>query len=155
MNDRERSLVLQHLAECADCRDVVSLAMPAIDAAPAPLPSAGGSWWLSWPVLRWGALAACVVVVSAAVTLHYGRRQGVEPTLAEKAPAAADTTFTESKVLKPGEQLAAKLPPPSPIQSDREFVVAGNLAKQRDQSTIAGTITNPRRSVRATTAGAK
>ncbi len=35
LNDRERSLVLQHLAECADCRDVVSLAMPEIDAAPA------------------------------------------------------------------------------------------------------------------------
>ena len=141
LNDRERSLVLQHLAECADCRDVVALAMPAIDAAPAPLLSAGGPWWLSWPVLRWGALAACVVVVSAAVTLHYGRRQGAEPTLAEKAPAAADATFAESKGLKPGEPLAAKLPPPSPIQSDREFV-AGNLAKQRDQSTIAGTITS-------------
>ncbi len=141
LNDRERSLVLQHLADCPDCRDVVSLAMPAIDAAPAPVLSAGGSWWLSWPVLRWGALAACVVVVSAAVTLHYGRRQGAEPTLAEKAPAAADATFAESKVLKPGEPLAAKLPPPSPIPSDREFVVAGNLAKQRDQSTIAGTVT--------------
>ncbi len=139
LNDRERSLVLQHLAECADCRDVVALAMPAIDAAPAPLPSAGGSWWLSWPVLRWGALAACVVVVSAAVTLHYGRRQGVEPPVAEKAPAAADATFAESKKL--GEELAAKLPPPSPIQSDRDFVVASNLAKQRERSTIAGTIT--------------
>jgi hypothetical protein len=139
LNDRERSLVLQHLAECADCRDVVSLAMPEIDAAPALLPSARGSWWLSWPVLRWGALAACVVVVSAAVTLHYGRRQGVEP--AERAPAAADATFAESKVLKPGQELAAKLPPPSTVQSDRDFVAASNLAKQREKSTVAGMVT--------------
>ena len=36
LNDRERSQVLQHLVECADCREVLSLAMPEI----AP-PSAG------------------------------------------------------------------------------------------------------------------
>ncbi|HYM06013.1 MAG TPA: YCF48-related protein [Terriglobales bacterium] len=138
LNDRERSLLLQHLAECAGCRDVVALAIPETDAMPAPLPGAGGARWLSWPVLRWGALAACVVVVSAAVTLHYGRRQGAEP--AEKPPAAADATVADSKVLKPGEELAAKLPPASPIQSDREFVVAGNLAKQRGQSMIAGNV---------------
>src|SRR5713226_900561 len=66
LTDRERVLVLQHLAECADCRDVVSLAMPEIELAPSPSPKE--SSWLSWPALRWGALAACVVVVSAAVT---------------------------------------------------------------------------------------
>src|ERR1700687_700994 len=83
LNDRERSLVLQHLGACPDCRDVVSLAMPEIAATPVPLPSAGTTSWLSWPVLRWGALAACVVVVSAAVTLHYGRRQSLQPPRAE------------------------------------------------------------------------
>ena len=56
LNDRERSQVLQHLADCADCRDVVSLAMPEIESTPAP--GAESSRWLSWPVLRWGALAA-------------------------------------------------------------------------------------------------
>jgi Photosynthesis system II assembly factor YCF48 len=139
LNDRERSLVLQHLGECADCRDVVSLAMPEIESTPSPI--AGGSSWLSWPALRWGALAACVVVVSAAVTLHYGRRQSLQPPLAEPAASTADSVFTESKVLKPGEELAAKLPPPSPIESGRDFVVAGNLAKQREKSTFAGPLT--------------
>ena len=74
--DRERSEVLQHLAECSDCRDVLSLATPAIDSAPSPIPQT--SSWLTWPMLRWGALAACVVVVSAAVTLRYERRQPPE-----------------------------------------------------------------------------
>lgn len=141
LKDRERSLVLQHLAECADCRDVVSLALPETAATLVPLPGAGSSSWLSWPVLRWGALAACVVVVSAAVTLHFGRRQVAESPVAENAPSAADTVFTESKVLKPDEQVAAKLPPPSQIQSDRDFVVAGSLAKQREKSTVAGMVT--------------
>ena len=34
LNDRERSHVLQHLADCADCRDVLALAMPETEAAP-------------------------------------------------------------------------------------------------------------------------
>jgi hypothetical protein len=115
--------------------------MPEIAATPVPLPSAGTTSWLSWPVLRWGALAACVVVVSAAVTLHYGRRQSLQPPRAEPVASTADSIFTESKVLKPGEEVAAKLPPPSPIKSDRDFVVASNLAKQREKSTVAGTVT--------------
>src|SRR6266851_1689197 len=94
LNDRERSQVLQHLADCADCRDVVSLAMPEIESTLAP--GAESSRWLSWPVLRWGALAACVVVVSAAVTLHYERRQGGGTFVAEKIPAAPATLTPEN-----------------------------------------------------------
>ena len=85
LNDRERAHVLQHLVECADCREVLSLAMPEIEPALAPGPER--STWLSWPVLRWGALAACVVVVSAAVTLHYEHQEPVR-SVAEKVPAA-------------------------------------------------------------------
>ena len=97
LNDRERSLLLQHLAECADCRDVVALAIPEIDASRA-IAERGRSPWLSWPVLRWGALAACVVVVGAAVTLHFRRRQVEEPSIAEKAPAAPASVTAENKV---------------------------------------------------------
>ncbi len=85
LNDRERARVLQHLVECADCREVLSLAMPGIEPALAPGPERSN--WLSWPVLRWGALAACVVVVSAAVTLHYEHQESVR-SVAEKVPAA-------------------------------------------------------------------
>src|SRR5882757_1717538 len=75
LNERERVQVLQHLGGCADCRNIVSLAMPE-DVAPSIAGVAGAassarSRWLSWPVLRWGALGACVIVVGAAVTLHY------------------------------------------------------------------------------------
>ena len=85
LNDRERAHVLQHLVECADCREVLSLATPEIEPALAPGPERSN--WLSWPVLRWGALAACVVVVSAAVTLHYEHQESVR-SVAEKVPAA-------------------------------------------------------------------
>src|ERR1700690_3312119 len=68
LTERERTQVLQHLGQCTDCRQVVALAMPEM-LEPSAIPAR--SHWFRWPMLRWGALAACVVVVSAAVTLHY------------------------------------------------------------------------------------
>src|SRR6202158_6530771 len=74
----ERDGVLQHLALCGDCRDVIALALPAADMAPprtapqtadedrvrttvwregAPAPH---KLSFAWPTLRWGALAAGV-----------------------------------------------------------------------------------------------
>ncbi len=136
LNDRERAQVLQHLAQCADCRNVVSLAMPEMW-APSPIPQ--GSRWLTWTVLRWGALAACVVVVSTAVTLHYERRQSVEPTVAEKAPApvpSATVTLERRASNEPAQKLAAKIAPPAPFPSDRDFKAVGKLAKQRQDMDV-------------------
>lgn len=71
LNQREQTDILEHLAHCAECREVVALALPAQVDAAASLTAISPSGWLSWPVLRWSAVAACVVVVGAAVTLHY------------------------------------------------------------------------------------
>ena len=135
LNDRERARVLQHLVECADCREVLSLAMPGIEPALAPGPER--SRWLSWPVLRWGALAACVVVVGAAVTLHYEHQEPLR-SVAEKVPAAPAELKLEDEVSRqPGQKLAANIPPPSP-ELGRDSGAAGKLAKQRAKSTDAG-----------------
>src|SRR5206468_6636923 len=89
LKERESAQVLQHLAQCADCRNVVSLAMPEIVV---PSTRSVRSRWLTWPVLRWGALAACGLVVSAAVTLRYGRQQTAKPVVAEKAPTSVPSS---------------------------------------------------------------
>ena len=132
LNERERGQVLQHLAQCADCRNVISLAIPEVEAAPST-PAKLRTPWLTWPVLRWGALAACVVVVSAAVTLHYERRQNVEPTLAKTTPASAPANVAEESQAsnQVGEKLAAKIMPPL-SEADRDRLPAGKLAKQSD-----------------------
>jgi len=144
LNKRERAQVLEHLGQCTDCREVVSVATPEM-AASSTIPAK--SPWLAWPVLRWGALAACVVVVSAAVTLHYERRQSVATSVAEKAPAPAPPAIVtqEGQASNQGnEKLAAKMAPPSPFKSDREFAAAGKLAKQRQD-------TDPRSAASAST----
>lgn len=135
LNERERGLVLQHLAQCADCRTVISLAMPEVEPTPST-PAKSRTPWLTWPVLRWGALAACVVVVSAAVTLHYERRPNAEPTLAKTIPAsapAANVAGESQASSQTGEKLAAKITPPL-SEADRDRLSAGKLAKQNDEA---------------------
>jgi hypothetical protein len=67
--ERERSGVLLHLSRCADCRDVLALAVPAVTSAES-LDTARPTRWFQWRVLRWGAAAACVVIVGSAVMLR-------------------------------------------------------------------------------------
>jgi hypothetical protein len=70
----ERARVMDHLAACADCRDVVALALPATEAvAPASI-TAPRIGWLNSPILRWSALAAGIMVVASAGVLEYSHR---------------------------------------------------------------------------------
>jgi hypothetical protein len=82
----ERDGVLAHLALCDDCRDVVSLALPAADLAPTPIAieteasrattsrkPAAHRLSFAWPSLRWAALAAAVVVAASVLMMRSGR----------------------------------------------------------------------------------
>ena len=71
----ERALVLEHLARCGDCREVVALALPAweeveVSAVAGP----DRTSWLTWPGLRWGVVAAAVAVVASFGVLQYLKR---------------------------------------------------------------------------------
>lgn len=115
LHQREQTDILEHLAYCTECREVVVLALPAqIDVAAsstAILPSG----WLSWPVLRWGAVAACVVVVGAAVTLHYESLQTNRPAI---TVPVSDAVVVQDKALatsptEPENNAAQKAQPSS------------------------------------------
>lgn len=101
LGKHERVQVLEHLSRCVDCRQVVSLsaAQPGIAGAVSVVPTKTG--WLSWPVLRWGAALACVVVVGAAVTLHHK----------QEAPQVASTptgTDSAAEARRPDSALFSK-----------------------------------------------
>jgi hypothetical protein len=70
----ERARVMEHLAACGDCRNVIALAVPVteIEVSPAGL-GRFRSGWLSLPFLRWGALAAGIAVVIGAGVLQFSR----------------------------------------------------------------------------------
>ena len=62
--------MLEHLAACADCREVTVLTLPAGDEVAGPVRAPGRKRWNPWPVLRWGALAAVLGTVAMVVVLH-------------------------------------------------------------------------------------
>lgn len=111
LKQREQTEVLKHLAQCADCREVVALIMAQQPDAAASSVAIARSAWFSWPVLRWGAVAACVVVVGTAVTLHYESLQTARPAITtptSDAPVSQSIPSVESD--NRGTQLAAPTP---------------------------------------------
>jgi Putative zinc-finger len=113
----ERDGVLQHLALCGDCREVVALALPAADLAPPQAADEDGirttvlregsraSHKLSfaWPSLRWAALAAGVAVAAAVLLVHPGKLNqatlpSVNPQVATTAPPASGPQTASSSV---------------------------------------------------------
>jgi hypothetical protein len=117
LGERERDQVLGHLALCRDCREVVTLSFPEQEA---PLSAAASvrPVWLAWPVLRWGALVACIVVVGAAVTLQRQFRGGLPA--AERADTSKVAQETPQTAFDATAVPAAKanLPPPSEAKPD-------------------------------------
>jgi Photosynthesis system II assembly factor YCF48 len=136
LNECERNQVLQHLGECTDCRSVLALAMPEAKFGPAASPQR--SPWLAWPMLRWGALAACVVIVSTAITLRHERQQGSEHVVATNAPAVAAPASRPAESQFAGqanEKASANIDSRSGLQSDRDFAATSKSAKQRGDET--------------------
>lgn len=84
---RERDSLLTHLSQCSDCREIIFLAAPQIEIENEIVPVRSG--WMSWPTLRWAALAACGVIVVAAVNLR-DRSQRIA-SFSDAAPQVAMT----------------------------------------------------------------
>jgi hypothetical protein len=165
----ERDHVLQHLALCADCRDVVALALPALDAAVPPLetetetvrtvlPNESHATWLGWAGLRWerlgwahlswAALAAGIAVAVLVVGPGLERRAKVNP------PASSVASQSIPAGVPPA--IAATLPPeavtaPTAENSRVADLKAGLAQKQavlkpspqsRHGAVIAGNMSN-------------
>lgn len=105
---RERDQVVQHLARCGDCRDVIALALPAseevqvTDAGWLNRPARSG--WLTWPAFRWGFVAAGILAVASIGVLQL--RHGRQTMVATSLPSAE----------APSPQLAAEAPKPAAPQ---------------------------------------
>src|SRR5436190_4549382 len=123
---RERLHVLEHLAQCSECREIVSLARPEIAEPQTSLKL----FSLRSPVLRWGALAACVVVVGAVVTTRHLAQKNVETRVTAKAPFSDTKDASQGFDLK--TDLTAKLQP-QPL-AKQDSVLSHGLAKQRKEA---------------------
>jgi hypothetical protein len=108
LGESERARVMEHLARCGDCREVVSLALPSTEAVTLPS-SAGGARdaWLSWPVLRWGVVAAGVVLVTSIGILQYTQRTQQNAALVSSTARVEEKAITARQTLQPSPQTPA------------------------------------------------
>ena len=117
----DRATVLQHLAQCVDCREIAFLAAPELI-----LGAEQGSnrhsplRWVSWPVFRWGTVAACAVIVVAAVSLHpsYRRAYSEMPVVQRQNQPALQKSLTEptGEKVSPGVSAVERRKAPTPAQ---------------------------------------
>jgi hypothetical protein len=100
--ERERSRVVDHLAGCKDCRDILAIVAAAESSAQLEtLPSIRHTphSWLAWPALRWAALAAGVLIVASLGVLQYGRRQTTQVALNVSPNEAAVSSPSSSSAV--------------------------------------------------------
>jgi hypothetical protein len=85
----EREQIMEHLARCGDCREAVALALPA--QVELPLPTVSRVNWFRWPVLRWAAAVAGLVLIASIGTVQY-RRQRTRQFASSVSYARQETT---------------------------------------------------------------
>jgi len=128
LSGTEREGVVRHLARCADCREVVALSIPPMEAAAqhgaaregvvaAGTTGLGLRSWFAWPNLRWAAMATAVVVFVAVLTLRPEKQH----------KSIVETVNEQAERVVPSPDASAKAPPPL---ADRAVApVAGTPAK--------------------------
>ncbi|HXY51756.1 MAG TPA: YCF48-related protein [Terriglobales bacterium] len=128
---RERARVLEHVTLCQDCREILAVATAVPAAEPAPAARGGSSSaWFRWPAVRWGAVAACCVVVGAAVLVRQDMKHTAPAVPVQKdglardersVPVAAELAKPAEKRSVPAKQperaSAAKTSPPQPASA--------------------------------------
>ncbi len=123
LSTSERESVLEHMARCGDCRELIALALPAVDTAPVPTMAEAERTGVptprklsfAWPSLRWAALAAGVVVAGAILLMHPGKLN--QPT----QPPVNSQVATNAQPI-PGPQITS--PPPASPAMDQSAISA-------------------------------
>jgi hypothetical protein len=117
----ERDGVLEHLARCGDCRELVAFSIPPMEGGAQPVAAeesesavpavpharretGGRQSWFAWPGLRWAALAAGIAVAGGILLIHPGK-QNVAPE-AKQEPTSTVTRRDETIVAKKAAPLS-------------------------------------------------
>ena len=106
----ERVQVLEHLARCGTCRDIVSLATPDLEAGGAATQVVPRSGWLRGPILRWGGLAASIAVVTVAVTVPRLSRHSSPVSTTQTAQTESRTNASQARMDEAADKLSVSVP---------------------------------------------
>ena len=108
--EAERARVVEHLARCSDCREVVALVgLPATEVAAVKVfvtPTRAS--WFSWPVLRWCAAAGIVAIVLVGIVQY--RQRARNKILVSSLTSGNETNATVESVPSPSASAAPAVP---------------------------------------------
>lgn len=139
--DRERDGVLNHLSGCAQCRQVLALALPegTSESISAALP--GRATWLRIPALRWAALAACLAVVAGTVVLQ--RHEQMTRREVQVAQQQAPAPAAASQASNPTPSVAEGMVSRSEVKSKNRRSPAPNKQAESRELAAANVPTAP------------
>src|SRR6266571_6531419 len=140
LSNRERSVLLEHLARCGDCRDVVSLALPATESVQSIL-AASPRGWLTWPALRWGLVAAGIVAIASFGIVQY--RQHLQP--ATTASALKQSPSVEVAANEPRKTVDRFVAAPADKKEKLQTPSAPAFADSLDANAVANENANERK----------
>jgi hypothetical protein len=129
----ERAAMLDHLVLCEECRELLAVSVPPMEAVPqvvAPEPAipakatekpTGLRLWFSWSRVAWAGLAAGVVVALGVLLMHPGQ-QGVDQALQKSRetpalPVAATDKSAPALASEIATRLENRAPVPPPAAS--------------------------------------
>jgi hypothetical protein len=128
----EREQVMEHLAVCPDCREIVSISVPAEENANRDVGTVKTWFGTRWTHIRWGAAAAsAVVIVAAVITLRPGFMD-TERSKEVRSEKISANQIEESKDTDL-DTFAAKKAPSSPraeVEQKRARVASDSLTVQ-------------------------
>ncbi len=130
LNGRERDHVVEHIARCGDCREVVALTLPANEEMVVVRPGRSAAGWLSWPVVRWGLITAGILAVTSVGVVQYQRRQ---------EPRLVATSRQPDEPLRAAEN-ASSPSPTVPAPTETRQVAATQGKKQSTTSNALPTV---------------
>jgi len=142
--ERERAKLMNHLARCGQCRDVIMLALPAAEETRTVTTPVRGNW-LTWPTLRWAFVAAGIIAIASFAVMQYqhGKQNAttalrtaspeatstVSKNEAPAPPAALDATALSASAAKKSASadLPQSSPPPPAAHADAEKTLVAHL----------------------------
>jgi len=162
----ERESVLEHLARCGDCRELLALSIPPTESGAPGMAreqseasaramglkqreTGGRQAWFSWPGLRWAALAAGIAVAGAVLLIHPGKpnavreaRQGPASTVARpnETIVAQKAVPTGDAGLNPTKVETKPAPAPRAFSRDKESKLASWTAAPAKKARADGPI---------------
>ena len=162
LSPTERDGVLEHLSLCRGCREVVDVALPALEIADATVAvetepdrsvtvaereqrSWLSSWTFSWANLRWATGAVAIAVLAAVVLVRPGK-------LNQPPPSSPDSQARVAEPASSAVQIASSSPPAATLSTpttDQVTILAKNAAvasapdKQSDRQVAAAQVAPP------------